>query len=240
MNKQFVGGMEEGRVDDEQQEVSDATAVSQLRAYIAARGLAAGERLPPERQLGPELGLRRSSLRKALEVLVREGTLWRHVGKGTFLSAETDQTEHDVLSAAAREISPADAMRARAAFEPSIAREAALYASAAAISHLEQLADRARRSATWREYEVLDTEFHRAVADAAASATLLTLYDQLNALRRKVSWGRPKRTGTRPPHDHPSFAEHDAIVEGIKARDPEQAEEAMRRHLSSVGNRLES
>jgi DNA-binding FadR family transcriptional regulator len=227
-------------VDGALHEISDAAAVSKMRTYILDRSFAAGDRLPPERQLGPELGLRRSSLRKALEVLVAEGVLWRHVGKGTFLAVDKDSVDHDDLSALAREISPADAMRARAAFEPSIAREAALHASAAAISHLELIASRCRRAATWREYEALDAEFHRAVAEATASPTLLNLFDQLNTLRRMVSWGKAKRAGPKPHENHPSFVEHDAIVAAIAARAPEAAEDAMRLHLVTVGARLET
>ncbi|MBS0122596.1 FadR family transcriptional regulator [Aestuariicoccus sp. KMU-90] len=221
-------------------EVSDPAAVAQLRSYIADHGLAAGDRLPPERQLGPELGLRRSSLRRALEILVHDGVLWRHVGKGTFLADDRALAANDSLSAVARDISPADAMRARAAFEPSIAREAALHASAADISRLELIADRARHAATWREYDSLDADLHRAIAEATASPTLLALFDQLNALRAMISWGKARRTGPRPPDNHLSFAEHDRIIEAIAARIPDEAEEAMRRHLQTVSTRLEA
>jgi len=240
LNKRFRATSQEIAVDGALHEVSDAAALLQIRAYIQDRGFAAGDRLPPERQLGPELGLRRSSLRKALELLVAEGVLWRHVGKGTFLAVDQDHIDQDSMSALARKISPADAMRARAAFEPSIAREAALYASAEAIAHLELVAARTRRAATWREYEMLDAEFHRAVAEAAASPTLLTLFDQLNTLRGMVSWGKTKRVGQKPQDTHPSFAEHDAIVAAIAARALEGAEDAMRRHLVSVGARMET
>lgn len=225
--------------DEALPEVSDAAAESQLRAFILQRGFAAGDRLPPERRLGPELGLRRSSLRKALGVLVDEGVLWRHVGKGTFLAVNKDRLDHDGLNTLARGISPADAMRARAAFEPAIAREAALHASAAAITHLAVVAERSRRCASWREYEVLDTDFHRGVAEACASPTLLALFDQLNTLRRMVSWGKVSRVGAKPPDTHASFDEHDAIIEAIAARDPEAAEATMRRHLLSVALRFD-
>ena len=238
MTEQLRISTEEDGADASLHEVSDAAAVSQLRAFIMQRGFAAGDRLPPERRLGPELGLRRSSLRKALEVLVREGVLWRHVGKGTFLADPSEGQGQAGLHALVRDISPADAMRARAAFEPAVAREAALHASAAAISHLRLLADRSRRCASWREYEVLDADFHRSVAEAAASATLLALFDQLNTVRRMVSFGQAKRAGPRPPDTHPSFGEHDDILAAIAARDPEAAESAMRRHLLSVANRF--
>ena len=240
LTEQFSVPVEDYSADASLHEVSDAAAVSQLRAFIMQRGFAAGDRLPPERRLGPELGLRRSSLRKALGVLEQEGVLWRHVGKGTFLAGGSDGQDAIGLQAFVRDISPADAMRARAVFEPAVAREAALHASAAAISKLRLLADRSRRCASWREYEVLDADFHRGLAEAAASPTLLALFDQLNTVRRMVSVGQAKRAGPRPPDTHPSFGEHDAILDAIAARDAEAAEIAMRTHLLTVANRFDT
>lgn len=237
--REGVAGSDTGVSDTALPEVSEAAATSQLRAYIRDRNFRAGDKLPPERKLGPELGLRRSSLRRALEVLVDDGVLWRHVGQGTFLAADQDRLDKGNLAALARDISPADAMRARAAFEPAVAREASLHASAGAIAQLKAVANRSRRCATWREYEVLDTDFHRGIAEACASPTLLALFDQLNALRRMVSWGTARRTGPRPPESHASFDEHEAILRAIAERDPEAAEAAMRCHLLSVAARLD-
>lgn len=58
--------------------------VARLREYIADSGFTHGGRLPPERHLTGELGMSRSTLRRALDALERDGVIWRHVGKGTF------------------------------------------------------------------------------------------------------------------------------------------------------------
>ncbi|MGQ0567335.1 MAG: FadR/GntR family transcriptional regulator [Gemmobacter sp.] len=218
--------------------VSGSAALAQLRAYIADRAFKPGERLPPERTLCLDLGLKRGDLRRALEALERENRLWRHVGKGTFLTDHDPATAPGPFDQLASQVSPADVMRARAALEPAIAREAALHASASAIAKLRLNVDRARQAATWREYEALDNEFHRQIAESSGSTTLLALFDQLNTLRRVVSWGRVLRTGVRPPAEHSSFAEHARIVEEIALRGPEAAQAAMRAHLRSVENRL--
>lgn len=218
--------------------VSGGAALVQLRAYISAKGLGPGDRLPPERLLGVELGLKRSELRRALEALEAEGAVWRHVGKGTFLTAEPDQSGLNDLGALAKRISPADMMRARAALEPAIAREAALHAPASAIAALRVTAERSRAAATWREYEALDNEFHRQIAEASGSIALLALFDQLNGLRRMIAWGALTRSGARPPADHSSFAEHDRIVAALADCDADGAQGAMRAHLRSVEFRL--
>lgn len=218
--------------------VSGNAALAQLRAYIADRGFGPGDRLPPERVLSVDLGLKRGDLRRALAALEQENRLWRHVGKGTFLTDLDQATATGPVDQLANQVSPADVMRARAALEPAIAREAALHASASGIARLRLNLERARQAATWREYEALDNEFHRQIAESSGSTTLLALFDQLNTLRRMVSWGRVTRHGTRPPADHTSFAEHARIVEEIAVRSPEAAQAAMRAHLRSVENRL--
>ncbi|WP_103335885.1 FadR/GntR family transcriptional regulator [Pseudotabrizicola formosa] len=219
--------------------VSGTAALAQLRAYIADRAFKPGERLPPERQLCADLGLNRAELRRALQVLEEENRLWRHVGKGTFLTdAPHSSGQADTFGQLAQQVSPADVLRARAALEPAITREAALHASAAAISKMRLNIDRAVKAATWREYEALDNEFHRLIAESSGSVTLLALFDQLNMLRRMVSWGRMVRSGTRPPTDHSSFAEHLRIVDEIAGRNPDSAQNAMRSHLRTVENRL--
>lgn len=219
--------------------VSGGTALAQLRAYIADRAFKAGERLPPERVLCTDLGLNRAELRRALQVLEDENRLWRHVGKGTFLTdVGPTAAAPEAFGQLAQQVSPADVLRARAALEPALAREAALHASASAIAKLRVTMERSAQAETWREYEALDTEFHRQIAESSGSTTLLALFDQVNLLRRMVTWGRVERTGPRPPADHSSFAEHARIVDEIAVRDPEASQAAMRAHLRSVENRL--
>lgn len=228
-----------GHARAEDARVSATAALARLRAYISDRSFKAGERLPPERVLSADLGLNRAELRRALQVLEDENLLWRHVGKGTFLTGvdpATAQTE--AIGKLAQQVSPADVLRARATLEPALAREAALYASASAISALRVTMDRSMRAETWREYEAFDTEFHRQIAESSGSTTLLALFDQVNMLRRMVSWGQVKRVGTRPAADHSSFSEHARIVDEIAVRDPDAAQSAMRAHLRSVENRL--
>ena len=54
---------------------------------IEAGELKAGERLPPERELGKTLGVTRSTIREALDILEDRGLLVRQQGQGTFIAA---------------------------------------------------------------------------------------------------------------------------------------------------------
>ena len=208
--------------------------LAMLKAHIVAGKFSPGDRLPSERELMASLGMTRSKLRKALEELEREGRIWRHVGKGTFLASDGV----DSLATLCRRVSPAKMMRARLSLEPALAREASINSSASALGEIRNCRDRARQASTWEEYEAWDDLFHRSVAEATGNELLLSLFDRLNQVRRAIAWSTVVRSSQKPPASHSSFAEHDRIVSAIEAHDPELAFSAMRGHLGSVSNRL--
>jgi DNA-binding FadR family transcriptional regulator len=180
----------------------------------------------------------RTALRKALDALEREGTIWRHVGKGTFLAASGGADGPGGLAGLCRQLTPVRMMRARLCIEPAIAREAAINASGEAITRIKLSKERAASASSWSDYETHDDLFHRSVAEASDNILLLALFDQLNQARRAVAWASVVRESARPPTKHSSFAEHDRIAAAIDAHDPTAAHDAMRRHIGSVSARL--
>jgi len=210
----------------------------QLKVFIDAGGYAPGDRLPAERELISSLGISRSSLRKGLDALEREGAIWRHVGKGTFVSGGEIANTVPGLETISQKITPVQMMRARLSLEPAIAREAAANASTEDVRHLREARDRAVTASTWDAYEASDDAFHRSIAEATGNVLLLSLFDHLNQVHRTVAWGQVIRKTDSPPREHSSFAEHDSILAAIEARDPVNAHACMREHLNSVSARL--
>lgn len=211
----------------------------QLRAYIAQGEFALDDKLPAERVLCDALGVARSELRKAFAVLETEGAVWRHVGRGTFVgNGLTNSGDLQAISGIAKRTTPQQVIYARWVLEPQLAREAALHAT---TEHMEQLQDcctNARLASTWRQYETLDNRFHSIVAEATQNTPLVAMHNQLNALRRAVVWGRLRRHVDKPPEDHHSFNEHEAILTAISQRDAASALHGMQVHLASVRNLL--
>lgn len=212
-------------------------ALVQLQAYLAQMDLKGETRLPAERELCESLGVSRGDLRKALAVLEKDGRIWRHVGKGTFVGSGPVEETIGISEIAGR-TNPSDVMRARLIIEPEIAREAALHATLDDIAAMRQSLARTREATTWRQYETFDNLLHRQIAEASRNNVLLGLFDVLNAVRRTVVWGRLRSDGSRPPDDHHSFADHDRIVQAIADRDLADAAAAMRAHLRQVERRL--
>lgn len=180
----------------------------------------------------------RATLRKALDALERDGLIWRHVGKGTFVSDIPRLTANSAVAELGRQLTPFRMMRARIAIEPGIAREAAINASGDVLTRMMRAIDRSKAAATWSEYEVQDDVFHRTLAEASDNRLLLSLFDQLNEVRRAVAWGNVTRHSQRPTENHVSFAEHDTVARAIVDRNAVAAGDAMRTHLLSVAQRL--
>ena len=209
----------------------------QLQAYLAQLPAAEERRLPPERALSEILGVSRGDLRKALAIMERDGRIWRHVGKGTFVGIRPLSTTIEIADIAAR-TTPSDVMRARLLLEPQIAREAALHATIDDIAAMRSAQKYMRDATSWRQYETLDNLLHRLIAQASGNILLVGLFDVLNATRRTVVWGRLRSDGARPPSDHHSFADHARIIDAIEERNLRGAATAMFKHLQEVERRL--
>jgi DNA-binding FadR family transcriptional regulator len=209
----------------------------QLQAFLAEFKPGANGRLPAERELMDMLGVTRGEVRKALAIAEAEGHVWRHVGKGTFLGPKAESEPSGVL-AVAHVTSPGDLMRARILFESELCREAARNATAADFEEIKLCLERSRHAETWRHYESWDNRFHRAIAEATQNKVLVSLFDNLNAIRRALVWARRREDPAGPAPSHHSFTEHDAIAEAIEHRDLDAASDRMRNHLEAVARNM--
>jgi DNA-binding FadR family transcriptional regulator len=205
--------------------------LSAIRGMIETGDYPLNSKLPPERELSEQLGVKRAVLRKALAKLEDEGHIWRHVGKGTFVGSPPSSLLSDVSVIATR-TNPSQVMEARLMVEPELARLAALHATATEIEEMARCIRGTKQAREWRTYEMWDNRLHRAVAKASGNVCLLAVFDMLNAIRRTVAWKRLRKHELSL--EHHSFAEHDALIEAIEERDTEAAAAIMRDHLRAV------
>lgn len=212
-------------------QVQKDTILSSIRNMIEAGDYPLNSKLPPERELSEQLGVKRTVLRKALAKLEAEGHIWRHVGKGTFVGSPPSSLLSDVSDIAAR-TNPSQVMEARLMVEPELARLAALHATAAEIDEMARCIKGTKQAREWRTYEMWDNKLHRSIAKASGNVCLLAVFDMLNSIRRAVAWKRLRKHELGRAHH--SFAEHDALVEAIGERDTEEAAAIMRDHLRAV------
>ena len=195
------------------------------------------ERLAPERELAGAIGCSRETLRRALEVLEREGLIWRHVGQGTFIGPRpsTEPIRPAVLIEMA---TPGQVLEARLLLEPEIAAAAASCARSADTARLRELARLTGEAETWQAYESADDAFHRTVARITANPLLIGLLDTLSNVRGRALWQRRHdmafRAARKREYALDQARMHAVVVDAIGARDPAAARTAMREHLVVV------
>lgn len=195
------------------------------------------QRLDTERVMARRLGCSRDTVRNALAVLEREGLVWRHVGKGTFVGPRPvfEPVPPLVLAETA---TPADVLEARLLLEPGIAALAAERAKPSDIARLRTLATCTRSAGEWQSYERADNGFHKSIAALSGNPMAVAFYDVLSGVRSRVHWQRQHdrtfRKGAEGEYARRQGDMHQRIVDGIERGDAQEAANAMRQHLQAI------
>ena len=210
---------------------------TRLRRLLDSGRYPLGTRLPPERALAGELGISRTLLRNTLDRLEAEGRLWRHVGQGTFVGGRPVRGSAE-LAVIGGLTSPAEVMEVRVMIEPRAARLAAIRATGDDIAHLRHCFDKSIAAPNYANYARWDATLHRAIAEAARNALLLSLFDAVNAVRQQPSWSRLWQCALSEERKTTYRRQHKAIIDSVAVHDAAGAEEAMRMHVQTVGRFL--
>ncbi len=204
---------------------------------MAGRQFAGQNRLPPERILSANLGFPRSALRKALAVLEREGKIWRHVGRGTFLGPRPESSPEDVAQVSAG-TNPAEIMEARLILEPKLAALAALRATQNDLAEMGVCLKRSRETPDTAGFEKWDEQLHWRVAKSADNSLLISLFAVIQKMRRSNIWGNLKEASLTNARRRIYSQQHQNVFEALKTRDAVRAERLMREHLETVRSHL--
>ena len=196
--------------------------------------VAPGARLPTERELAKRFALPRNAVRKSLMQLEAEGSISRHVGRGTFL---VDRAGADADPAAIH-ISPAELMEARLRFEPAIAELIVTNATAADFDRMETCLAKAERASTLDEFELWDAALHQAMASASHNRFMVRILDIVTAIRQQSEWGKLKDRIVTPERRLKYQEEHRVIVTALKDRDDAGAKKAIVAHLQHARRNL--
>ncbi|GAA4615639.1 FCD domain-containing protein [Saccharopolyspora hordei] len=204
--------------------------VQRLREHVAASGLRAGDRLPPERKLAEQLGVSRASVKQAIVVLEVQGLVEVRHGGGTYLRRESLDVEPvDELVARKRRLP--DVLDAREALETKLAELAAQRRTGEDLAEIDAaLADMRREIADGELGSEGDRRFHAAITAAAHSSLLA---DFMRTIATEIAESRQESL-RQPGRPDKSLAQHERIAEAIRAGDARAAVTAMRRHLRTV------
>lgn len=209
----------------------------QITAWIADNGLAAGDRLPPERELASRLGVSRATLSQALVALEVIGVVAVRHGDGTVLTGPPQLAGRgpdrivDAIRAHADRLP--EVIETRDALETKIAALAAVRRTDEDLARIDDAlaAMEADVEAGGRGVEG-DERFHGAVTAAAHSLLLARLMDEIGDLIRETRI----ESLSQPDRPKNSLAGHRAIADAIRAGDAAAASAAMHAHVEMVSD----
>jgi GntR family transcriptional regulator, hexuronate regulon transcriptional repressor len=193
-----------------------------------------GARLPAERELALQYDVSRPTVREAIIALEAHGMVEVRVGSGAYVVRLPGQEDLPGFGISAFEIT-----EARLIFEAEAAALAATEASDEDIASLDQLiVEIARENQNPKGAERADRAFHIAIAAATRNAAIKDMVERLWDLRASSPEAALLHEKARTANIKPVVDEHSAIVDAIRARDPNAARAAMRAHLSQVVDSL--
>jgi DNA-binding GntR family transcriptional regulator len=190
-------------------------AADALRSAILTGILPPGTKVS-EQEIADAIGTSRQPVREAFLRLAGEGLLNIQPQRGTFVSKITAD---EVL----------DARFVREAVEADLIRLACAKADATAITNLRTILAAQTAAPDATAFMALDESFHRMIAQIAGKARA---WDHLQRLKSQMD-----RVRFLQLQDFPIptlIAQHSAMVDALEARDPNQAEAEIRRHLRLI------
>ena len=205
-----------------------------VKQYILDKGLAAGDPLPSETQLGEMMGVGRSSVREAIKGLESLGIVEVRHGEGLYVREYNFDPVVEILSYGMRFDSTtlAELIQIRIWLETALIQDVALRIEPEEIADLEQ------QIGVWREriragqpYVDLDEQFHRTLYRTIKNRILIGLLD--------VFWVAFEHLPVDPDRDPMLVLEdHIAILSALKAHDPAGAQQSVLRNLRRMQGRI--
>ncbi len=206
----------------------------QLRQLFDSGEFAVGDRLPPERELAERMGISRPTIREALIALEVEGRVRIRVGSGIYVTEPSRIPANPTTDEG-----PFELLRAREFVEGAVAEEAARLATPADIAALDDILAR-------MEGQGASQPHHDRARPGVPHDHRLD--------PRQCRAGARYRRSVRPAHEpfferlssyfedpttwDAALQEHRLVRDGIAARDPKAAKQAMQDHLRKSQERF--
>jgi GntR family transcriptional regulator, transcriptional repressor for pyruvate dehydrogenase complex len=203
--------------------------VERLGTAIRLGILAAGSRLPPERELAEHLAISRSTLREALGTLVESGhlTAARGRGGGTFVVPEPPLAEG---AAGPLPEGWRDVLGLRVAVEIGALTLAAERFGPEPLQIMREAIKRMDAAADFEDYRRADVRFHIAIAQATGVARIVALMTEVQAEVTELI----AHIAHPPQVLRHSNADHARLADAVARGDRDRAVRVLRLHLEGT------
>ena len=191
------------------------------------------KKLPSEQELSSRFSVSRTVIREALKVLKERGLIEARNGEGSYISKPNTHTVSNAVNRLVQmdNINNEDIHGIRIILETAAARLAAVHADQKDIEYLENTVKQMSVQPLSTEKRIkIDSAFHITIAHASGNKLLETFVEVMTSLLREyMIKGFPS-----PASIKKVIGYHKKVIEAIKSRNPEEAEEAIRNHLASA------
>lgn len=204
-----------------------------LLDMISSGGYGEGDRLPPERVLVEQLGVSRTVVREALNLLEARGILSIEHGRGAVVTSNGAHVLHNGLGILLRMEPSAlwELMEIRKALEVEVAGLAAERATPEDTEIMHAALDRMRENINAPEgYVDADVEFHDLLVRSARNRVLLMMMEPIVDLLLSSR----RMTGSKEANAKRALRAHEAILKQVEAKDVEGARIEMRKHMMTT------
>jgi len=214
-------------------------AAEQLLDMVVSGGLSPGDRLPPERELVQRLGVSRTVVREALNLLEARGIVSIEHGRGAVMRGGSASAVRDALGflLRVRGETLGELVEMRQVLEVEISGFAAKRADAEDVAAMRAQLDRMRALIDTPEgYVHADVEFHALLAQAARNEVVLTMLEPVVDLLRASR----EVSASRPGSARRALREHEEILRHVEEGNADGARREMRVHLANTAEDIEA
>ena len=204
--------------------------VEEVKKLIISRRLLPGMMLPPERELADQIGVSRTVVREAVQVLAAMGLVESRQGVGTIVrQANGDQLSEQLnLMLQTKGFTLDNLHHVRSILEVEITSLAARQATDEEIYELHEIVGRMEAQVEDPiAYAESDAEFHRCLAKISHNPLLVLLLDSISDILREVRLS----VSMYPDISLKALPDHRLILERVQERDSEGGRQVMRLHL---------
>lgn len=194
-----------------------------------------GHKIPTEKIMGAKFAAARNTVRKALGQLEAQGSIVRHVGRGTFVGAGEPAA---ATGLEAVDASPADINEIRVLLEPAIAELVVARATRADIKYAQECLGNMENTNNIKDFEHWDAELHATLIRATKNELLISIYDAIHRARQRMEWYEMKRRSLDEVRRGDYDVQHANIVAALEQRDAIALRTALAEHLTSVSDNM--
>jgi DNA-binding FadR family transcriptional regulator len=212
----------------------------QIREQVLERSLAAGERLPPERELSAQFGVSRATIREALRHLQAQGLLEPAGRTSSMQAASPEQAVSRFREALMhvvklRDVSLPDLVELRTAIETAALSRAAKSPVAAHLEEAKAALETMREARTSaKDYYEADVSFHIALVAASGNqAFAFTMQALRDSMRLHLDEAMMRRTFGSIREK--VTEEHAALLRAVERGNSKAVAALVREHLEFYG-----